>query len=94
MYLSLTEAFNNAIMHGNQLDQHKKVSIDFDQTVDQFIITVADEGPGFNHDSIPDPTHHHNIRKESGRGIFIMKEYADKVIFSKNGSVVKLIFNK
>jgi serine/threonine-protein kinase RsbW len=94
MYLCITEAFNNSILHGNQHDPDKMVTIIFDQNDEQYFFTVCDEGAGFNMHVVPDPTHHSNLRKESGRGIFIMKEYADKVIFANNGSEVKLIFNK
>lgn len=94
MYLSVTEAFNNAILHGNQLNPDKMVSIEFSQNADNYNIKVSDEGKGFNQHDIPDPTHHTNIRKESGRGIFIMKEYADKVQFFNNGTSVLLTFNK
>ena len=94
MYLSTSEAFNNAILHGNQLDSSKYVNISFDETADQYLICIRDEGSGFDIFTIPDPTDKVNLRKESGRGIFIMKEYADKVRFSNNGAIVHLIFNK
>lgn len=94
MYLSVTEAFNNAVLHGNFLDATKMVTISFDQNDEQYFISISDEGQGFNLHEVPDPTHHLNIRKESGRGIFIMKEYADKVTFTRNGAIVKLTFNK
>ena len=55
---------------------------------------VQDEGDGFDFINIDDPTNIENISKESGRGIFIMNQYADAVIFDKNGTLVKLIFNK
>lgn len=94
MYLALTEAVNNAIIHGNCKDQSKSVTIKFDETFDQYIVSIKDEGEGFNYRKVPDPRNPSNIHKESGRGIFIMKQYADIVIFKQNGSFVKLIFNK
>ena len=94
IYLAVTEAVNNAILHGNKKDRSKFVTIIFYNNEDHFIVEVIDEGSGFEFDSIPDPREQINIRKESGRGIFIMKQYADKVKFHKGGSTVQLKFNK
>jgi serine/threonine-protein kinase RsbW len=41
---------------------------------------------------IPDPTDPENIEKPNGRGIFLMKNLADKITFEENGRVVNLIF--
>lgn len=94
IYLAVLESFNNAVIHGNNKDSSKYVSISFIESVDQYIFIIDDEGVGFNYTNVPDPCLVGNIRKESGRGIFIMKQYADKVSFMNNGSSVKLIFNK
>lgn len=94
IYLSVTEAVNNAIVHGNNLNENKIVSIIFKDDIDKYIVCVEDEGSGFNYNIIPDPREPINIKKEYGRGIFIMKQYADKVIFEKNGTLINLIFNK
>ena len=94
IYLAVTEAVNNAIIHGNDKNRSKFVSISFTDAKNKFIVQVEDEGSGFNYAIVPDPCDPNNIRKESGRGIFIMKQYADKVFFDQNGSTVQLIFNK
>lgn len=93
IYLSITEAFNNALVHGNCRDISKKICINFYYYLNQFYFKVSDEGQGFNFDVIPDPTLPENISKESGRGIFFMRKYADEVHFENNGRTVKLIFN-
>lgn len=94
MYLSITEGINNAIIHGNKQEKEKSVSLDLQDFTDYYLFTISDEGDGFDYGYVPDPTSPKNLRKESGRGIFIMKEYADKVVFEKNGAVIKLRFNK
>lgn len=94
IYLSLTEAAVNAIVHGNSCNINKSVTIIFCNKDSHYEFIVEDEGFGFNYDNIPDPTHKNNINNESGRGIFIMKQYADKLIYKNNGSKVVLIFNK
>lgn len=94
MYLSVSEAVNNAIKHGNKLDPSKYVDITFVDTINSYLFQIKDQGLGFDYESIPDPTLEENIKKESGRGIYIMEKYADMIDFENNGSTVKLIFKK
>ena len=94
VYLSVIEAVNNAFFHGNQNIISKKVRVSFFDDIFSFHFVIEDEGLGFDFFFVQDPTFIQNRRKESGRGIFIMKHYADDVCFQKNGSVVKLLFNK
>ena len=94
MYLSVTEAVTNAIVHGNNQIPTKKVEIKFDNSENSFDFYITDEGAGFQFNHIPDPTLPSNLLKESGRGIFLMKQYTDHVEFFNNGSTVKLVFYK
>ena len=92
--ISLTEAVNNAIQHGNKNDPDKKVHIMFNVATDLqgFSFTVTDEGEGFDYHTIPDPTAPENLEKISGRGVFLMKNLADTVGFQGDGSEIKLDF--
>ncbi len=92
--VSLSEAVNNAIKHGNKLDPNKLVDFSFDFDETKFTFTIIDEGSGFNYDNIPDPTHPDNLEKPDGRGIFIMKSLSDNVEFNESGSEVKIGFNR
>ena len=94
MYLSVIEAITNAIIHGNKKNPTKFVTVKFIEKSDSYIIKVDDEGEGFDFNIVPNPLSKSNIRKESGRGIFIIKQYADKVIFENKGASINLIFNK
>lgn len=94
IYLSATEAVTNSIIHGNKKNPSSFVTLTFLEKDNQYIVTVEDEGSGFNYNILPDPLDKKNIMKESGRGIFIIKQYSDKVIFKNNGACVELIFNK
>ncbi len=71
--IAITEVVGNAIVHGNQKDPKKKVSIRFRVTKKQITIEVKDEGKGFNPDKVSNPLKPENIMKDSGRGIFILK---------------------
>ena len=93
MMIALSEAVINAINHGNHQDPNKKVYVNLEvKDKRHFIFTIADEGPGFDFENVPDPTLPENLESPSGRGIFIMKNLADQFIFSKNGSEIELHF--
>ncbi len=93
LLLSVVEAVNNAIVHGNKMDFDKDVVLEYsiDDTKIDFIIT--DKGDGFDFNNIPDPTKPENIEKTHGRGIFLMNHLADEIEFTKNGSIVKLSYD-
>lgn len=91
--ISVTEAVNNAIQHGNRNNPEKKIDITFRSKEKEITFHVKDEGNGFNYDSLPDPTAPENIEKDSGRGIFLMRKLADKVEFADKGKTVCLSFN-
>ena len=91
--IATIEAANNAILHGNKLDEAKVVNIIF-KIEDKFLqITVTDQGTGFDFTNIPDPTAPENIEKINGRGVFLMEKLADKLTFFDNGTKVELQFN-
>jgi len=91
--ISLTEAVNNAIIHGNKADERKKVRINMQQSLREFAVSVSDEGAGFDPDDIPDPTKPENLECCGGRGVMIMTSLADKLFYRNNGSTVEMIFN-
>ncbi len=93
MMTCLNEALINAIIHGNQSDATKTVYINAEITDHKKIIwTVADEGPGFDYNNLPDPTAAENLEKLTGRGVFIIKHLADQFIFNPRGNEVELHF--
>lgn len=90
--VAITEAVNNAIYHGNQANPKKNIDIFFKSFPDHVSFIVKDEGNGFNYDNLPDPTNPENIENPNGRGVFLMRNLADKVSFEDNGSKVVLEF--
>ena len=89
-----SEAFLNAIQHGNNNDPTKKTLITFDiESNKELVITVKDEGEGFPFETLPDPTDPENLEKIKGRGVFIIKNLADSVEFERNGTTLKMKFN-
>jgi serine/threonine-protein kinase RsbW len=91
--IAVTEAVNNAIYHGNEGNPKKHIKIGFESGDKNICFSVADEGHGFDYENLPDPTDPLNIDKPNGRGVFLMKNLADKVEFNNNGQEVMLTFN-
>ena len=90
--VSLSEAVNNAIFHGNQSNPSKKVKIGLQKSDTELKFFVEDEGPGFDFNDVKDPTAPENLDKPAGRGIFLIKSLADHVEFLNNGSKVVMSF--
>jgi len=89
--LALREALVNAIVHGNQQDPHTHVHITCRCTMDGNVsIRVEDEGKGFEHDAVPDPTTTANLLRTHGRGIYLIRTLMDEVYFERGGSVVHM----
>ena len=90
--IAVTEAVNNAIKHGNGGNSSKNVLLSLTINENLLKFVVKDEGPGFNHNELPDPTAPENLEKPGGRGIFLMKHLSDEVEFRENGKTVELSF--
>ena len=90
--IAVTEAVNNAVHYGNQEDVTKVINLNFTSIKDKLVVTIKDEGDGFDYESLPDPTDPDNLEKLEGRGIYLMKHLSDSISFSENGSKVELVF--
>ena len=90
--VSLTEAVNNAIIHGNSSDESKTVRVLLSKQKGKLNIRVSDEGRGFDYKNLPDPTAPENLMKIGGRGVFLMQQLSDRITFHNNGSTVEMQF--
>ena len=91
--ISLTEAVNNAIIHGNQEQHDKYVEVTFKKAKAGIFFTVHDEGQGFNPTTVPDPTQPEHLDCCGGRGVFLMRQLADEVRYLNNGRSVRMKFS-
>ncbi len=92
--LVLDEAVSNAIIHGHEepLDEPvTTVIIRYSLGPGQIMLTVTDSGEGFDYDNIPDPTADENLLSINGRGIFLMRNVMDQVVFNEKGNQVSLV---
>jgi len=90
IYLASSEAFINAIVHGNKLVPEKRVKVCFKIFKRSYEIEVQDEGEGFEPESLPNPVDEENLLKESGRGVYIMRAIADVVKFHRTSRGMKV----
>lgn len=52
--------------------------------------TIRDEGPGFDPQTLPDPTAPENLERNCGRGLLLMRTFMDDVQYNATGNQVKL----
>lgn len=90
--IAVTEAVNNAIIHGSKLNKELIVEVKVEREKAVISFTITDTGDGFDFNNLEDPTDPKNIEKPNGRGIFLMKNLADSVEYFGKGNSVKLEF--
>jgi hypothetical protein len=79
------------VVHGNHENPQKRVHVDCRCTTDgEVLITVRDEGQGFDGRALPDPTDKANLLLTHGRGLRFMRALMDEVGFEDNGRIVRM----
>lgn len=91
IHVGFEEALRNAMLHGNKEHPEKKVYIETEITDSAITIIVEDEGEGFDHSKVPDPTVGENLLKEGGRGVYLIRHLMDKVKYENDGRKVIMI---
>ena len=91
--IALTEAFQNALEHGNKHDPSKMIHVVFESKPKGLSFTVKDEGRGFDLETVPDPLDLEvSADTEKGRGIFLMRSLSDKMIVTDDGRSIEMFF--
>ena len=91
LQIVLEEALYNAWHHGNREDPAKAIVVRRRYGNDA-CLEIVDEGPGFRIDQIGDPTAHENRTKPSGRGLFLIRRFADEARWDDGGRRLTLFF--
>ncbi|MFB3825376.1 MAG: ATP-binding protein [Bryobacteraceae bacterium] len=76
--MAVRESMTNAVVHGNRYNSHKKVHLSVSTEAERFTVVIADEGEGFDYESLPDPLAPENLLRTSGRGIFLIRAFMDE----------------
>ena len=79
--MAVREAAVNAVLHGNEYDPAKKITVKLENTGTDLVISVADQGKGVDPDTLPDPLAPENLLRGTGRGIFLIRSFMDEVNF-------------
>jgi len=87
----LAEALANAMIYGNGHDPEKRVTLEVVREEEALVARVTDQGTGFDPGDVSDPTLLRNVRRVGGRGIFLMRQLMDEVVFNDQGNSVTLV---
>ncbi|HLL74160.1 MAG TPA: ATP-binding protein [Pyrinomonadaceae bacterium] len=91
LFIALDEAFANAVKHGNKGDVSKIVRITADLSAKEARFTIEDEGEGFRVTDIPDPRDPANLFKASGRGVLLIYNIMDEVMYNERGNSLTMV---
>ncbi len=91
--IALTEAFRNALIHGNENDESRKIQVVFESKPKGLSFSVTDEGSGFDPDVVPDPLDLEiDASTQTGRGLFLIRSLSDKVEIINEGRSIEMFF--
>lgn len=93
--MSLREALNNAILHGNKSDPQKRVHVKFKWNKKRICLSVKDENPGkVDFAEIMKRLENNDILSHNGRGIMIIRSYMDKIKFLPSANGTEIVMEK
>jgi serine/threonine-protein kinase RsbW len=87
------EAIVNALNHGQDARGVARVRVELACDRGTLALTVQDHGRGFDPTEVPDPLSEAGCWRTSGRGLLLMRRFADRVVYSfpeGGGSEVRL----
>lgn len=77
--LIMSEAINNAFIHGNKNDKNKPISVEWNLEDNLLKLYITDCGCGFKDFEFCKEINEENIFEESGRGLYIIGCYTDEI---------------
>jgi serine/threonine-protein kinase RsbW len=94
LMLLLSEAVTNAIEHGNEFDPKKTAEIEVEVTDTEVIANIKDQGAGFKPAEQENPLEEKNLLKDSGRGVFLLKELSDEMEYLDGGTRLRFLLKR
>ncbi len=89
--MAIEEAVVNAIEHGNKRDLSKQVHVEFTLFADRAELKVTDQGSGFDHRHVADPTVEERLDKPRGRGVMLIRELMSDAQYNEKGNSVWML---
>ncbi|HWY85872.1 MAG TPA: ATP-binding protein [Gemmataceae bacterium] len=80
--LALTEAASNIILHGQEGQQHKPITLTVDVDDDQVLVTLQHTGKPFDPQSAPAPVF--DGSRQSGFGLYLIRKCVDEVRYCQD----------
>ncbi|HEU5220046.1 MAG TPA: ATP-binding protein [Gemmatimonadales bacterium] len=84
----LAEALTNSILFGAEGNPQRTVRVGAELTERTIRLEVTDDGPGFDPREVPDPTAPTGLGRAIGRGLFLIRNLADRVEFNEQGNTI------
>jgi CheY-like chemotaxis protein/anti-sigma regulatory factor (Ser/Thr protein kinase) len=97
--IAVQEMGQNAIEWGNRMDRDARVVLSYKLLNDRILIRIADEGRGFDPETVPDPTldpiqtieNREQVGKRPGGfGIHLARRVMDTVTYNDRGNIVTM----
>ncbi|MCX5214211.1 anti-sigma factor antagonist [Kitasatospora sp. NBC_00240] len=79
---AVLEAVSNAVRHGRRSGGLGSVLLEAEVADGHVVVTVTDDGPGFDPGACPDPRTPERLLLPGGRGVFLMHHLMDGVDFA------------
>lgn len=76
--MAIRECMVNAVVHGNRYSKNKKVHLEIERSKESLVVTIGDEGAGFDMRALPDPLAPENLLRQSGRGLLLIRAFMDE----------------
>jgi serine/threonine-protein kinase RsbW len=91
--LAVEEALSNAFNHGHRnLPPSTPVTFEYSVTPEEIRLRIEDQGPGFQPETVPDPTLDENLELPTGRGLLLMRAYMSSVEYQGRGNCVAMVY--
>ncbi len=68
----------------------RRVSVQAEFSEQHVCIQISDEGPGFDPNSIEDPTTDANVQRIGGRGLFLIRAFMSQVVHNASGNQITM----
>jgi CheY-like chemotaxis protein/anti-sigma regulatory factor (Ser/Thr protein kinase) len=82
------EILTNALMHGNKGNPDKNISVILQFNPEKFILTIQDEGDGFDVSTFSQQLMENPLEIPTKRGLFIVKYLTDEISFNNKGNEI------
>lgn len=88
--MAIEEAMVNAIEHGNKRTPSKEVHVVFHVSPERATMQITDQGVGFDHENVADPTTEERQDQPRGRGVLLIRELMTETVYNTIGNQITM----